>query len=128
MGLAIDRQAIRRVVMEDLAFPTSMITSPGVLGNTPKNDPAVTHDVAKAKALLAEAGYSDGFTVQLDCPNNRYNNDEKICQAAVSMLAKVGVTVNLDALPKSQHFPKKLGIHSRQASIRRFKVYFLRQV
>ena len=105
-NLAIDRQAIKRVVMEDLAFPTSMITSPGVLGNTPENDPAVTHDVAKAKTLLAEAGYPDGFTVQLDCPNNRYNNDEKICQAAVSMLAKVGVAVNLDALPKSQHFPK----------------------
>lgn len=106
MNLAIDRDAIKRVVMEDLAFPTSMITSPGVLGNTPENDPPVTHDVAKAKELLAEAGYPEGFTVRLDCPNDRYNNDEKICQAAVSMYAKVGVTVNLDAVSKSQHFPK----------------------
>ena len=106
INLAIDRDAIKRVVMEGLAFPTSMITSPGVLGNTPENDTPMKHDVAKAKALLAEAGYPEGFSVQLDCPNNRYNNDEKICQAAVSMLAKIGVTVKLDAIPKSQHFPK----------------------
>ena len=106
MNLAIDREAIKRVVMEGLAFPTSMITSPGVLGNTPENDPPVETDPARAKALLAEAGYPDGFTVRLDCPNDRYNNDEKICQAAVSMYARIGVTVNLDAIPKSQHFPK----------------------
>lgn len=106
MNLAIDRDAIKRVVMEGLAFPTSMITSPGVLGNTPENDPPVKTDPERAKALLAEAGYPDGFTVRLDCPNDRYNNDEKICQAAVSMYARIGVIVNLDAIPKSQHFPK----------------------
>ena len=64
------------------------------------------HDPAKAKELLAAAGYPDGFSIQLDCPNNRYNNDEKICQAAVAMLAQIGVKVKLDAIPKSQHFPK----------------------
>ena len=83
-----------------------MITPPGVLGNTPDNDPPYGFDVEKAKASDAEAGYPDGFTIQLDCPNNRYNNDEKICQAAVAMLAKIGVKVNLDAIPKAQHFPK----------------------
>ena len=31
---------------------------------------------------------------------------KKICQAAVVMLAKIGVKVNLDAIPKAQHFPK----------------------
>ncbi len=105
-NLAIDKDAIQRVVMEGLSFPTSMITPPGVLGNTPENDPSYGFDAAKAKALLAEAGYPDGFSIQLDCPNNRYNNDEKICQAAVAMLAKIGVKVNLDAIPKAQHFPK----------------------
>jgi peptide/nickel transport system substrate-binding protein len=83
-----------------------MITPPGVLGNTPDNDTSYGYDPEKAKALLTEAGYPDGFSIQLDCPNNRYNNDEKICQAAVAMLAKVGVKVNLDAIPKAQHFPK----------------------
>ena len=105
-NLAIDKDAIQRVVMEGLSFPTGMITSPGVHGNTPQNDPPYGFDVGKAKRLIADAGYPDGFTIQLDCPNNRYNNDEKICQAAVPMLAKIGVKVNLDAIPKAQHFPK----------------------
>jgi len=106
MNLAIDRKAIQRVVMEGHSFPAGMITSPGVLGNTPEQDAEIPLDLERANALMAEAGYEDGFSVQLDCPNNRYNNDEKICQAAVAMLAKIGVTVNLDAIPKAQHFPK----------------------
>jgi len=106
MNLAIDRKAIQRVVMEGLSFPAGMITSPGVLGNTPEQDAEIGFDAAKAKSLMEEAGYADGFSVRLDCPNNRYNNDEKICQAAVSMLAKIGVKVNLEAIPKAQHFPK----------------------
>jgi len=106
MNLAIDRKAIQRVVMEGLSFPAGMITSPGVLGNNETQDAEIPLDVEKAKSLMAEAGYPDGFTVQLDCPNNRYNNDEKICQAAVAMLAKIGVKVNLEAIPKAQHFPK----------------------
>ena len=105
-NLAIDKKAIKRVVMEGLSFPTGMITPPGVHGNTPDNDKSFGHDANKAKELMAAAGYKDGFSIQLDCPNNRYNNDEKICQAAVAMLAKIGVKVKLDAIPKAQHFPK----------------------
>lgn len=106
MNLAIDRKAIQRVVMEGLSFPAGMLTSPGVLGNTPEQDAEIPLDVEKAKSLLTDAGYPDGFSVQLDCPNNRYINDEKICQAAVSMFSKIGVDVSLDAIPKAQHFPK----------------------
>lgn len=106
MNLAIDKVAIQRVVMEGLSFPTGMITSPGVLGNTPDNDAPYPFDPERAMALLTEAGYPDGFSVRLDCPNDRYNNDEKICQAAVSMLARIGVDVTLDAVSKAQHFPK----------------------
>ncbi len=106
MDLAIDEAAIQRVVMEGLSFPAGMITSPGVLGNTPEQDAPLGFDLDQAKALMEEAGYGDGFSVQLDCPNDRYNNDEKICQAAVSMLAKIGINVSLDAITKAQHFPK----------------------
>lgn len=106
MDLAIDEVAIQRVVMEGLSFPAGMVTSPGVLGNTPERDTPLGYDIEKAKALMSEAGYADGFSVQLDCPNDRYNNDEKICQAAVSMLAKIGIDVSLDAITKAQHFPK----------------------
>lgn len=106
MNLALDKEAIQRVVMEGLSFPTGIITPPGVLGNTPEHDTPYGYDLERAKALMEEAGYADGFTVRLDCPNDRYNNDEKICQAAVAMMARIGITVNLDAISKAQHFPK----------------------
>lgn len=106
INLAIDKAAIQRVVMDGLSFPTGMITSPGVLGNTPELDDSYGFDLARAQALMAEAGFAEGFDVQLDCPNNRYINDEKICQASVAMLAKIGIDVNLEAIPKAQHFPK----------------------
>src|SRR5262249_55155852 len=53
------------------------------------------YDPNKAKQLLAAAGYPNGFEVQLDCPNDRYVNDEAICQATVGMLQRIGVKVNL---------------------------------
>jgi peptide/nickel transport system substrate-binding protein len=42
----------------------------------------------------------------MDCPNDRYVNDEAICQAATTMLARIGVKVNLLAQPKAKYFEK----------------------
>lgn len=106
MYQSLDVKAIQRIVMEGLSFPAGIITSPGVHGFTKALDERRPFDVAAAKKLMADAGYANGFSIQLDCPNNRYNNDEKICQAAVAMLAKIGVKAKLEAIPKSQHFPK----------------------
>ena len=105
MSMAINRDAIRQVVMRGQSQPAGMIAPPFVNGWTEDMDGASRTDIEAAKALMAEAGYADGFSIQLDCPNDRYINDEAICQAAVGMLAQIGVTVNLDAKPKAQHFP-----------------------
>ncbi len=105
MNLAINRDAIKQVVMRGQSEPAGMIAPPFVNGWNAEMDGASKTDIDAAKALLAEAGYADGFTIQLDCPNDRYVNDEGICQAAVGMFAQIGVTVNLDAKPKAQHFP-----------------------
>jgi peptide/nickel transport system substrate-binding protein len=104
MNLAIDRDAIRQVVMRGQSQPAGMIAPPFVNGWTAEMDRATT-DIEAAKALMQEAGWGDGFAIQLDCPNDRYINDEAICQAMVGMMAQIGVTVNLDAKPKAQHFP-----------------------
>ena len=104
MSMAINRDAIRQVVMRGQSQPAGMIAPPFVNGWSEEMDMAET-DIEAAKALMEEAGYADGFSIQLDCPNDRYVNDEAICQAVVGMLAQVGVTVNLDAKPKAQHFP-----------------------
>ncbi len=60
---------------------------PSVHGHSADIDKVSPVDVEGAKKLLAEAGYPNGFSFQLDCPNNRYVNDEEICQALVGMWA-----------------------------------------
>ena len=105
MSMAINRDAIKQVVMRGQSQPAGMIAPPFVNGWTADMDAESKTDVEAAKALLAEAGYPDGFSIRLDCPNDRYINDEGICQAAVGMLGQIGITVNLDAKPKAQHFP-----------------------
>lgn len=105
MSMAINRDAIRQVVMRGQSEPAGMIAPPFVNGWTAEMDAESSTDIEGAKALMAAAGYGEGFTIRLDCPNDRYVNDEGICQAAVGMLGQIGVTVNLDAKPKAQHFP-----------------------
>jgi peptide/nickel transport system substrate-binding protein len=70
--------------------------------------PPAKVDIEGAKKLLTEAGYPNGFEVTMDCPNDRYVNDEQICQAAVQMLARIGVKVNLNAQTKTRYFAKVL--------------------
>jgi peptide/nickel transport system substrate-binding protein len=107
INMAIDRVSIQRVVMRGLSAPAGVITAPGVHGfpqELDKKQPPL--DLEKAKKLLAEAGYPNGFEVALDVPNDRYNNDEAIGQATVGMLGKIGIKVKLVAQSKSLHFPK----------------------
>jgi peptide/nickel transport system substrate-binding protein len=103
MNLAIDREAIKRTIMRGLSIPAGLMVAPGVNGNSPDIDVALKADPEKAKKLMAEAGYGDGFEVQFNCPNNRYVNDEEICQAVTSMWAKIGLKARLVALPMAQH-------------------------
>ena len=105
MSMAINRDAIRQVVMRGQSAPAGMISPPFVNGWDEAMDASSATNLDAAKALMAEAGYGDGFSIQLDCPNDRYINDEAICQASVGMLGQIGITVNLDAKPKAQHFP-----------------------
>jgi len=105
MNIAINRDAIKSVVMRGQSSPTGVIMPPFVNGWTADLDAYPEYDLAKAKGLLADAGYADGFSIRLDCPNDRYINDEAICQAAVGMLGRIGVTVNLNSQPKALHFP-----------------------
>ena len=101
---AIDIEAIKKKVMRGLSEPAGIITFPGVTGYTKALDKRLPYDVDAAKQLLADAGYPDGFDVELRCPNDRYVNDEAICTAVVGMLGKIGVNVSLFAQTKSKHF------------------------
>ena len=102
---AIDTDAINRVVMRGLAVPTAtMLPTPeaaGVPKDLVKRHP---YDVAVAKKLLAEAGYPDGFAVELDCQNVR----EAVCTALAGMFARVNVRVKVNSLVNARYFAKGL--------------------
>ena len=95
LSLAIDRDTIKRSIMRGLSVPAAIVVAPGVNGYTTELDVTAKVNPERAKKLLAEAGYPNGFSFRLNCPNNRYVNDEKICQAVSAMWAKIGVKVEL---------------------------------
>ena len=106
MYQAIDMDSIARVVMRGAATPTGLLIGPGIEGFDAELNKRYPFDPDGAKKLLVEAGYPNGFPITLDCPNDRYVNDEATCQAVVAMLAKVGVQVKLNAQTKALHFAK----------------------
>jgi peptide/nickel transport system substrate-binding protein len=102
---AIDIEAIHKSTMRGLSQPSgAMLPSPVM--STPEIEKRLSFDRELAKKLLAEAGYPSGFEVTLDCPNNRYVNDEKICQALAAMWAQIGVKVAVNSMPRATYFPK----------------------
>lgn len=106
MLLTIDVPAIHKTVMRGLALPTMSMIAPQVRGYSKDLEKRPTVDVEKAKKLMADAGFTNGFDVTFDCPNDRYKNDEKICTAIAGMLSKIGIRIKLNAMPKAAFFPK----------------------
>ncbi|MCV6592864.1 MAG: ABC transporter substrate-binding protein [Silicimonas sp.] len=103
---AINVPAILQTIMRGNAEEVSQLVSPAMNGYSTALAARPAYDPEKAKALLAEAGYADGFSFGLKCPNNRYLNDESVCQAVTGMLAQVGVTATLDAMPVQNYWPE----------------------
>jgi len=102
---AVDIEAIKKNTMRGLSAPSgAMLPSP--LQTTADIEKRLPYDRERAKKLLAEAGYPSGFEVTLDCPNNRYINDEKICQALAAMWSQVGVNTKVNTMPRAVYFPK----------------------
>jgi peptide/nickel transport system substrate-binding protein len=100
---AIDIEAIKSKVMRNMSVPSALLISPLLYARASefKRHP---YDVEAAKKLMEEAGYKDGFELRVDCPNDRYVNDEAICQAAVAMLSRINVKATLNAQPKAKYF------------------------
>ena len=104
---AVDIEAIRAKLMRGQALPTgAVMPSPRGVFEDPELERRLPHDLAAARALMAEAGWAQGFEVTLDCPNNRYINDEEICQALAAMWAQLNVRVRVNAMPRAQYFAK----------------------
>ena len=103
---AVNVPAILQTIMRGNAEPASQLVSPAMRGFSQGLADRPAYDPDAARALLAEAGYPEGFGFGLKCPNNRYLNDEAVCQAVVSMLAQVGIEAQLDAMPVQNYWPE----------------------
>ncbi len=101
---ALNIDLIIQKVLRGQAVATGSFISPLVDGYLADIDQRIPYDPARARALLAEAGYAGGFGVTLDCVNVAWR--EAVCQAATAMLAQVGLRVNLRSSPTNQFFPK----------------------
>lgn len=95
---AVDAQAIVDRVMRGSARVVGIPSVPGVISYPEELDQRWPTDLAKAKSLLAEAGYPEGFAIQLNCPLERYVATEEICRAVSSMLARIGVDVRVKGM------------------------------
>jgi len=93
--------------MRGASNPSALLVGPGINGFQP-DAKRLPYDVEAAKKLLAEAGYPNGFEVAMNCPNDRYVNDGRICQTVAANLSRINVKVNLQAETKGTYFPKIL--------------------
>ena len=103
---AINVPAILQTIMRGNAQEASQLVSPAMRGYSEALAARPAYDPDAARALLAEAGYGDGFSFGLKCPNDRYLNDEAVCQAITGMLAQVGIKASLDAMPVQNYWPE----------------------
>lgn len=98
ISLAIDRAAIVERVLNGEGQPAAQVVPDGFFGADPalRPDP---HDPARARRLLAEAGFPDGFTLTLHGPNDRFLRDAAVLQAIGPMLERVGIRARVETLP-----------------------------
>lgn len=99
---AIDNAGIVAKLMKGTATVAHQQAPEGFAGYVPDLKPR--YNLEKAKQLMKEAGYEKGFEATMIAPNNRYVNDEKIAEAVVSMLSKIGIKVSLKTMPKAQYW------------------------
>lgn len=93
MQLAIDTGAIQKRIMRGYSIPDGLPIGREVNGWDKDIGAPVKPDLAKAKELMKEAGYANGFSVTLDCTNDRFMNDEATCLAISSFLGRIGIKV-----------------------------------
>lgn len=105
ISLAVNQPLIIERIMEGLATPINQPVPSGFMGTDDTLGPVI-YDPERAQSLLAEAGFEDGFAMTLGCPNDRYVNDAKICQAIGQMLGAVGIDLTVDTMPKSVYFER----------------------
>lgn len=97
LNYAVDRTAIAKALFGKYATASDEVAVPGYDGWDPKYANHYTYDPAKAKALLAAAGYPHGFTLNVDSLNEFQMNN--MAEAISGYLAKIGVKLSITVTP-----------------------------
>ena len=105
ISMMINRPAIVARVMEDVAIAAGQLLPEGFFGRSEMLKPE-GYDPAAAKALLAEAGWGDGFGLTIHGPNDRYINDARIAEAIGQMLSAQGIPTKVETMPKNVYFKR----------------------
>ena len=105
LSLAIPRQAISERLYSGLASPADQFASPAAEHRLP-GLPPLPHDPARARALLAEAGYKDGFRLTVHGPNGFFPSDDNLLQALAQAFTRIGVETQVEALPPATLFTR----------------------
>jgi peptide/nickel transport system substrate-binding protein len=103
---AVDFEAVLRPLMGELMLPAGMMVAPGANGYSPDLDRPTPYDPERAKALLAEAGYPNGFSMTLDCPSDWGDDETTTCEGAVEQLRAVGIETSISFLSNDQVYSR----------------------
>lgn len=105
LSLSLNREAIVDRIMDGQGVPAGQLVPEGYFGYNP--DIAVdAYDPDQAKALLAEAGYPDGFALTFHASNDRYPNDSRVAQAIGQFFSRIGIDTSVETLPASVYFSR----------------------
>ncbi|WP_299987210.1 ABC transporter substrate-binding protein [uncultured Ruegeria sp.] len=107
MQMAVDMELIQDKVMRGKSRNAGTLVAPAIPGYSEELDSVVEVNVDKAKELLVEAGYPDGFEFDFVCTNESYVNEEQFCQAIASMWSRIGLNPRLDIGPTAKQTPKR---------------------
>jgi peptide/nickel transport system substrate-binding protein len=116
---AIDKDQLIKVVLRGEAVPMASPFAKGVAGGFVDGLPQYTYDPDKAKALLAQAGYPDGFSISFKGPDGRYLQDKAVAEAITGQLAKVGIKAELETVEWSTYVQGIVG--------RKYELFLLSQ-
>lgn len=119
LNYAIDKEALIKVILQGYGVPLSSPFPKGVAGGFVDSLKPYPYDPDKAKSLLTQAGYPNGFKFAFKAPNGRYLQDKQVAEAIVGQLAKVGITAELETVEWSQYVQGIVG--------RKYELFLLSQ-
>lgn len=103
LSLAINREAIVDRIQFASGAPANQFAPEGIFGHNP-DIPPLAYDPRRARELLAEAGFADGWSMTIHGPVGRYINDTDVLLAIGQMWSQIGLDVEVETVPANVYF------------------------